>query len=73
MNRRSLLKVIGVGSTAVILPGCVASVQTAPAASPTIPIAPFDIPADLDTLNEIANALAIDGEFQKVVTTLLSS
>lgn len=73
MNRRSLLKVIGIGSTAVILPGCAVSVQTMPSVSPTVPVAPFDIPADLDTLTEIANALAIDGEFQKVVTTLLSS
>lgn len=73
MNRRSLLKAIGIGSTAVILPGCAVSVQSLPSVKPTVPIAPFDVPADLDTLTEIANALALDGEFQKVVTKLLTS
>ncbi|MCY1280721.1 hypothetical protein D9M68_18990 [compost metagenome] len=73
MNRRSLLKAIGIGSTAVIVPGCAASIPAVPYSTPTIMLDSFDVPADLDTLTEIANALAIDGEFQKVVTTLLTS
>jgi hypothetical protein len=71
MYRRNFLRMVGIGTVASVLPACGVTVPVIKSSGPEMVAGGLDMPGSLDTLTEIANALAIDGEFQQALTRCL--